>query len=968
MTNSEPSPAGHAPGRRSFLLNIVTPAVLAMAAFVALIFSIVIPVLERSIMERKREMIRELTASAWSLLGEMEQRARSGVMSRDQAQRDALERVKDLRYGHENKDYFWITDMTPRMVMHPYVADLDGKDLRDYRDPHGKPLFVECVEAVRARGEGYVSYSWQWKDDASRIVPKLSYVRGFAPWGWIIGTGVYIEDVRQEIRAVTRHVAGVSLAIIIGIAGLLAYQGRQGWLLESRRRRAEAELRESEARYRALVEAATEGILMVLEGRLAYANPTLLLMLGYEPASFAALRLSELYPADDPRREALDGAFAGRCALAAPCMTRMRARDGSWLPVVINASLIDISGKQGTIVTAKDVRAQQAAEAELGRGRDRLRALAEHLGVGIFRADLGRKGRLLEASPSTWRTLGLEGAPEEADLSAILPDAEERAGFLRSLEEHGSVQHHLVRLPQPGGQDRFATVHATLVRDEGGTFCEGILTEVTEQQRLARDRDRLLAESQSSLLPLYGPIGPCARPLTKCPHSLSAQKAAEHMAKQGAGAALITSDDGEPLGMLSDGDILRRVLAARSDPGRPVREFMSAPVVSLPESALLFEAGLLMHEKRIGRLVVTDAEGHPSGLLESADLLRVQQHSGALLLREISVSRSVEEAASAHSRMPQVARAMIEAGAEAPQVTRLTAAVSDGLTARLVQLALDELGPPPSAFAFMALGSAGRQEQTLFSDQDNAIVYEGEAPGAREYFLSLGAKVCAGLDAAGYPFCNGGVMAREEKWCRPLAELKEMFSRWTVEMEDQDLRDVNICFDFRAAAGDPHLAADLRSHVLAAVRDKPRFLFHLAETTLQFKPPVGFFGNIQVESSGAHAEAFSVKTAVVPFVNFARIYALRHGVAAVGTLERLRQLRGMGVLTAAGHEEMVQSYGELMRLRLKHQAAQLAEGRSPDNHINPKRLTELERMMLKRIISHVGALQARMSAELARTA
>ncbi|MFA6004459.1 MAG: cache domain-containing protein, partial [Elusimicrobiota bacterium] len=513
MNGHKAPTADQRPNRRSFFLNIVSPAVLAMAAFIALIFLIVIPALERSIMDRKREMIRELTASAWSLLAEFEQQASAGALPRSQAQRIALERIQDLRYGHEGKDYFWITDMTPRMVMHPYVAELNGKDLGDYRDPHGKLLFMECVETVRAQGEGYVSYSWQWKDDAKRIVPKLSYVRGFQPWGWIIGTGVYIEDVRQDILGVTRHVAGVSLVIILVIAGLLAYQGRQGWLLEESRRRAEADLRESEARYRALVEAATEGILMVLEGRLAYANPTLLSMLGYTDKDFAVIPLSGLYPADDPFQPALAEAFSGRAGLPAPCVTRLRTKDGSWLPMLLNASTIDISGKPGTIITAKDVRAQQQTEAELGSSRSRLHALSENLNVGVFRADLGRKGRLLEASAATWRILGLSAAPTDMDLSAILPDAEDRAGFLRLLEEQGAVQHHLVRLPRIRGENRFAAVHATLIRDGDDRFCEGMLTDVTEQHRLAEERDRLLTESQSSLLPLNGQIGPCAQPL-----------------------------------------------------------------------------------------------------------------------------------------------------------------------------------------------------------------------------------------------------------------------------------------------------------------------------------------------------------------------------------------------------------------------------------------------------------------------
>ena len=735
-----------------------------------------------------------------------------------------------------------------------------------------------------------------------------------------------------------------------------------------RRRRAEEELRESEARYRALVEAATEGILMVLEGGLVYANPTLLAMLGYDAAALAALPLKELYPTDDPCREALAAAFEGREAFPAPCVTRLKTRDGSWLPVLLNSSVIDMSGKQGTIVTAKDVRAQQKAEAELGTSRDRLLALTEHLNVGVFRADLARKGRLLESSPATWRILGLAEAPADADLSAILPGADDRKGFLRRLEQEGAVREHLVPLSREGGaRGGFAAVHATLVRDEGGTFCEGILTDVTEQRRLADERERLLVESQSSLLPLNSPVGPCARALARCGHEQPVHRAAELMAREGSGALLVTAGEGEPLGIVTDGDLRRRVLAVQGDPRRPVREVMSAPVVTLPENALLFEAGMLMHSKRVRHLVVTDGTGRPMGLIEDRDLLRVQQHSSALLLSAIGAAPTAESAAAAHARLPEVARAMIEAGAEVPHVTRLTAAVLDALIARLVQLTLDELGPPPTDFAFVVLGSAGRQESTLCPDQDNAIIYESAAPGAEAYFLALGKRVCEGLRAAGYPFCNGKVMADNPKWCKPLSEFEEMFSRWTEELEDQGLVEVNISFDFRCAAGDSDLTSELRRYVLEAVRGKPRFLFHLAEFTLQFKPPVGFFGNIQVEGSGTHAETFNIKTAVVPIVNFARIYALNHGVAATGTIERLRALRELGVLAQTTHDELVQDYHELMRIRLKHQAAQLAAGQPPDNHISPKRLTQLERMIIKRIFAHIAMLQERLTTDFART-
>jgi len=139
-------------------------------------------------MDQKRLMIRELTESAWNVLSRFEAEERAGTMTRAEAQNAAIAQTRNLHYGQESKDYFWIIDMHPRMVVHPYRPDLEGSDLSGFEDPAGKHLFVEMVDVVREGGSGYVDYMWQWKDDSARIVPKLSYVKGFEPWGWILWT------------------------------------------------------------------------------------------------------------------------------------------------------------------------------------------------------------------------------------------------------------------------------------------------------------------------------------------------------------------------------------------------------------------------------------------------------------------------------------------------------------------------------------------------------------------------------------------------------------------------------------------------------------------------------------------------------------------------------------------------------------------------------------------------------------
>ena len=164
---------------RGILVRIILPVSLTVVLFGLTIFLLLIPLIEDKLLDGKREMIKELTESSWSILAAYADKEQKGLLSSSEAQAAAIESVRRLRYGPELKDYFWINDMHPRIVVHPYRPDLEGQDISEYADPNGKRLFVEFVKTVRAKGAGYVDYEWQWKDDPDRIVPKISYVKGF---------------------------------------------------------------------------------------------------------------------------------------------------------------------------------------------------------------------------------------------------------------------------------------------------------------------------------------------------------------------------------------------------------------------------------------------------------------------------------------------------------------------------------------------------------------------------------------------------------------------------------------------------------------------------------------------------------------------------------------------------------------------------------------------------------------------
>jgi signal transduction histidine kinase len=232
--------------------RIVLPSILAVLLFAFAFFGFMLPFFENSLLEKKKEAARELTHVALHLLAHHDDMVQQGMLSLEEGQRNALETLRSMRYGPDNKDYFWINDTKPVMIMHPYRPDLEGRNLADFQDPTGNPLFMRFVELTRQEGSGYVPYIWQWQD-TPEMEAKLSYVRLFVPWGWIIGTGIYLEDVDQEIAAVTRRVIYL-MAFTLGMVFLLsAYVVRHGMRIAAQRRSAVADLRRYQEQLEELV-------------------------------------------------------------------------------------------------------------------------------------------------------------------------------------------------------------------------------------------------------------------------------------------------------------------------------------------------------------------------------------------------------------------------------------------------------------------------------------------------------------------------------------------------------------------------------------------------------------------------------------------------------------------------------------------------------------------------------------------
>lgn len=242
---------------RKEVLKIALPSFLAILLFVITIFVVALPTFREHLLEQKKQTLIASTAVIGEILTYYERMASTGVMPLPKAQAEAIEQIRQLHYGPEGKDYFWINDLEPRMIMHPYRPDLEGADLSSFSDPAGKQLFREMVAVVRQTGAGFVEYHWQWQDNPTLVGPKLSHVQLFRPWGWIIGSGIYLQDVQADISRIVRELTYISLAIFTLILALSAYIVRHSVSQTHQRLVAENELAEYRDQLEILVEQRT---------------------------------------------------------------------------------------------------------------------------------------------------------------------------------------------------------------------------------------------------------------------------------------------------------------------------------------------------------------------------------------------------------------------------------------------------------------------------------------------------------------------------------------------------------------------------------------------------------------------------------------------------------------------------------------------------------------------------------------
>ncbi|MDJ0757560.1 MAG: DUF294 nucleotidyltransferase-like domain-containing protein [Ardenticatenaceae bacterium] len=455
--------------------------------------------------------------------------------------------------------------------------------------------------------------------------------------------------------------------------------------------------------------------------------------------------------------------------------------------------------------------------------------------------------------------------------------------------------------------------------------------------------------------------------LTRPPLTMEANRsvveAARFMSEHHVSSLVILDSQKRIAGIFTDRDMRTRVVAA----GRPVdtqlAEVMTPNPITINRQTFAFEALMAMSQHNIHHLPVTGQNGDLAGVITTTDLIRLQSTTAVYLIGDLQKAASVDQLERISKGLPRLVQRLVAADARAADIGRLITLVHDTLTRRLLSLAEHLLGSPPHPYAWIGLGSQGRQEQNAASDQDNALVLsEGLTNKDAAYFQQLAAFVCDGLNRCGFTYCPGQVMATNLEWRQPLSTWRSYFARWFDEPEPQALLNATIFFDLRHVAGDQSLTDMLLNDIAQKAPGNQRFLAQLARNALTFQPPLGFFRRFVLEKGGDYNNTLDLKhRGVVPIVDLARIFALEAGLTASSTHKRLSEAGETMALAAADAGSLRDAFEYISFMRLHHQDQQLRTRQPVDNYLDPQQLSTFERENLRRAFATAAAMQQAIS-------
>ncbi|MDT0648384.1 DUF294 nucleotidyltransferase-like domain-containing protein [Zunongwangia sp. F260] len=455
---------------------------------------------------------------------------------------------------------------------------------------------------------------------------------------------------------------------------------------------------------------------------------------------------------------------------------------------------------------------------------------------------------------------------------------------------------------------------------------------------------------------------PIVKRIVTVPPETTIRTAATLMSNKKVGSILITENE-LPTGIVTDMDFRTMVATGRLSIDTPVSEIMTSPVICYSRSITIAQAQLTMMKHNINHICIT-RDGTPNtkvkGIVSEHDIIVSQANNPSVLMKAINRASSTKKLKKVRNKIMQLLKGYLDHNIPLTHISKIIFELNDATIKRIINRCIEKMEtPPPVKFAWLSLGSQGRKEQLLHTDQDNALVFEDvpeeKLEETKEYFLKLSKKVTKRLSIIGYEFCPADMMARNPQYCLSLQEWKEQFSDWIVEPGSDEILLCSIFFDYDISYGDVSLSNGLADHIYQEISSYKKFLTLLAASALRNPTPLGFFRQFLVEHDGENKDFFDIKKrAITPLTDAGRVLSLSHQVKNMSnTAERFEKLAQL----EPGNKELYLACSYSSKALLKFRTKQGLLHKDSGRFINLQDLSKEDKIKLKRCFKSIKDVQ-----------
>ncbi len=425
---------------------------------------------------------------------------------------------------------------------------------------------------------------------------------------------------------------------------------------------------------------------------------------------------------------------------------------------------------------------------------------------------------------------------------------------------------------------------------------------------------------------------------------------------------VIISEHNFPIGIVTDTDMRTKIATGRFEITATINKIMTSPVITVAENVSLAEAQLLLLKNNVSHLCVTVDGSDKSvikGVISEHDLIVSQASNPGVFIKEIKRSQNAIDLSRVRSKLADLIQTSLTKNIPLTHITNIASEINIAIIKRSVELAILDLGSPPARFAWLSIGSQGRKEQLLLTDQDSILIFEDVAAekyrDVKNYFLKLAKKAVTILETVGYEPCQNGHLASNMIWCKSMTEWMKQYSNWMNSPGEKNNEISSVFFDYEIAFGEQKIEDAITDIIFVNAKKNKLFFDYLGNDALRKPPPLSFFKKFNIEETGLNKGKFDIKNrAILPLIDGARLFVISHNIKGINnTFLRFKQLAIVDQKHSELYLNCADAFQTLSKLRT-------SEGLKYDNSgqfINIEDLSKVDKENLKNALVPMKELE-----------